>query len=263
MSTIVVEKATITGKSDLGQDCYIFDLAPFSRADRVVPGQFVHIRVPSGAVFFRRAFSIYDVDPEKNGFRIIFKVMGRGTRALAMLGEGEKLDILGPLGNGFAFPAADETAVMIAGGIGLPPVYFLARRLLAEGIDPDRIQFFYGAVSEEALVALDEVSRLGIKVTATTDDGSNGRRGFVTEYAEAALAARDGRYRLYACGPEPMLKAVETLAGRLALPGQLSLEAPMPCGLGICLGCVRPLVRGGYTRVCRDGPVYDIGEVQL
>ena len=97
-----------------------------------------------------------------------------------------------------------------------------------------------------------------------TDDGSSGFKGFVTQAAERFLKEHNSTpYRLYACGPEPMLKAVETLSDRFRIPGQISLEAPMPCGIGVCLGCIRPLKAGGYTRVCREGPVYDIGEVEL
>jgi dihydroorotate dehydrogenase electron transfer subunit len=113
------------------------------------------------------------------------------------------------------------------------------------------------------LLDLKRIKRLGILLFPATEDGSAGYKGLVTGAIRQELARLNGHSKIYACGPEAMLKAIEDLARAAEIPGQLSLEAPMPCGLGICLGCVRPLRSGGYTRVCREGPVYDIGEVIL
>ena len=107
------------------------------------------------------------------------------------------------------------------------------------------------------------IKRLGVRLYLSTDDGSAGFGGLITDAIKNKLPDIKGQRRLYACGPEGMLKAINNLAGELQIPGQMSLEAPMPCGIGVCLGCIRSLTGGGYTRVCREGPVYDIGEVIL
>jgi dihydroorotate dehydrogenase electron transfer subunit len=123
--------------------------------------------------------------------------------------------------------------------------------------------FFYGGASKTDLIDMTRIKKLGTRFYPSTDDGSLGFRGLVTDAVNETVDLTDGKYRIYACGPEGMLKAVDDFARKNQIPGQLSLEAPMPCGLGICLGCIRPLRVGGYTRVCREGPVYDIGEVLL
>lgn len=263
MNRIVVENVMLARKADLGRDNFVFDLTPFSKTKSVKPGQFVHIRIPKSNIFFRRAFSVYDVDPEKKRISIMFKIVGRGTSSLAQMRQGDELGLLGPLGEGFELPSKRETVILVAGGIGMPPIYLLAKRLLEKGYDNKRLLCFYGAASKADLVDAKRIRRLGLSLYLSTDDGSYGFNGVVTEAVKKTINIADGKYRIYACGPEGMLKAVDTLAREYQIPGQLSLEAPMPCGIGICLGCIRPLTAGGYTRVCREGPVYDIGEVLL
>jgi len=263
MKKIVAENIEIKKKTDLGRGNFIMDLAPFSKTAAIKPGQFIHIKIPETNIFFRRAFSVYDFEPEKKSIRIIFKVFGRGTRLLATLHRGDRLDVLGPLGNGFRKPRKNEKAILVAGGIGMPPIYLLARNLVELGYDKKNLLYFYGGASKGDLVDLNRIKRLGIKVYPSTDDGSFGYKGFVTDAMMDVIRKEKGKYRIYACGPEGMLRAVDAMAAKLNIPGQLSLEAPMPCGVGICLGCIRPLRAGGYTRVCREGPVYEIGEVLL
>lgn len=263
MSKIVVENAKLIKKRLLGRGNFIFDLAPFSMTRSIKPGQFVHVKQPGTNLFFRRAFSIYDFDPDKKQISIIFKVFGRGTALMAQLEKGADLGIMGPLGNGFRFPSKRESVILAAGGIGMPPIYLLAKQLLEKGHDPDKVLYFYGGASKEDLVEMNRIRKLGLKFYPATDDGSYGYRGFVSEAIMNTINMSDGKYRIYACGPEGMLKAVDELARNLGLPGQLSLEAPMPCGIGICLGCIKPLRAGGYTRICREGPVYDVGEVLI
>ena len=263
MSKIVVENVKIIKKKSLGRGNFIFKLAPFSRSKSVKPGQFVHIKQPCTNLLFRRAFSIYDFDVEEKAISIIFKVFGRGTALMAELEKGAPLDILGPLGNGFKYPSKRETIILAAGGIGMPPIYLLAKILLSRGFDPAKLLYFYGGASKADLVDINRIKKLGIRVYPSTDDGSFGFKGFVTDAILNNVDLSNGKYRLYGCGPEGMLKALDELALSKNLPGQLSLEAPMPCGIGICLGCIKPLREGGYTRICREGPVYDVGEVLL
>lgn len=263
MSKIVVENARVTKAKSLGAGHYSLTLAPFSKVKSIRPGQFVHLKIPGCAVYFRRAFSVYDIDTKTKSFEVIFKVMGRGTSFMASLKKGDTMDVLGPLGNGFSMPKRSEKAILIAGGVGMPPIQFLANHLVNKNFKADNIVFFYGGRTRSDLVELTRLKKLGIKLILATEDGSAGFRGLVTVAVSEWVAENNGKKAIYACGPEGMLQAVNNLAGRLSIPGQLSLEAPMPCGIGICLGCIRPLRAGGYTRVCREGPVYNIGEVLL
>ncbi len=263
MSKIAVEQATIERKKELGNSYFAFEISPFSKVKTIKPGQFVHLKIPHADIYFRRAFSVYDVYPQKKTVEIIFKVFGRGTALLSRRHPGDMLDILGPLGNSFAFPANKETALLVAGGIGMPPIYFLAKELVAKKRDKSKVIFFYGGNSRADLVELARIRRLGIRVVTATEDGSLGFKGLVTKALAKEIDGLHGKLRIYACGPEGMLKAVDRLALERTIPGQLSLEAPMPCGIGICLGCILPLTAGGYTRVCREGPVYNVGEVRL
>ncbi|MEW6015747.1 MAG: dihydroorotate dehydrogenase electron transfer subunit [Candidatus Zixiibacteriota bacterium] len=263
MSKITVEQATIERKKELGNSYFAFEISPFSKVKAIKPGQFVHIKIPHTDIYFRRAFSVYDVHPQKKAVEIIFKVFGRGTALLSRLHPGDHLDILGPLGNSFAFPTKKETALLVAGGIGMPPIYFLAKELAPIMTNKSKAVFFYGGNSRTDLVELARIKRLGIRVVTATEDGSLGFRGLITKALAKEIDGLSGDCRIYACGPEGMLKAVDRLALEKSIPGQLSLEAPMPCGIGICLGCILPLTAGGYTRVCREGPVYNVGEVRL
>jgi dihydroorotate dehydrogenase electron transfer subunit len=208
--------------------------------------------------------SIASADTESGELEIIFKIFGRGTRALSAYGKGAQLDILGPLGGKFSMPRKGETALMIGGGVGFPPLLYLATEMVRRGIDPKTIEFFYGGRTADDILERSRIKKLGVNFRPSTDDGSFGTRGFVTTDVEKYIeTSQQKKLRIYSCGPELMLKAVDDLGLRLGVPGELSLEAPMPCGFGVCLGCIVPLRRGGYARVCTDGPVFKIGEVLL
>jgi dihydroorotate dehydrogenase electron transfer subunit len=247
----------------LGQGYYRFSAGPFPDVEKIMAGQFVHIRLPDTNIYFRRAFSVYEIDKSNQGLEIIFKIFGRGTGLLGRLHEGDKLDILGPLGNGFAMPENDEIIALVAGGIGMPPIYLLARQMVNRGYDPKKIYYFYGGNVKDDLVDLERIGQTGLNLITSTIDGSHGYRGMITEAMADTIDLSAGNIRMYACGPEGMLRAVDEIARTHGIPGQVSLEAPMPCGIGICLGCILPLRSGGYTRVCREGPVYDFGEVLI
>jgi dihydroorotate dehydrogenase electron transfer subunit len=264
MTKIAIETTEVRDNKRLNRESYLLTCGPFSKAQSLRPGQFVHVKLDNGsAVFFRRAFSVYDVDQKNKSLSVLFKIMGRGTSQLSKIEKGNCLSVMGPLGNGFRMPPKRKTAILAGGGIGMPPLYFLAKTLVKNRFDPDRIQFFYGGRTKDDLIGISALKKLGIKIIPSTDDGSFGRKGTVTDALSECLSGDPEKYTIYACGPIGMLKAVDDLSSKLKISGQLSLEAPMPCGIGICLGCVMPLRMGGYTRVCREGPVYDIGEVLL
>jgi dihydroorotate dehydrogenase electron transfer subunit len=264
MKRFTPERVPIVNLKHLSRDYYALRLGPWPRVRQCRPGQFVHLGLPQCDVYFRRAMSIASVDVSAGELEIIFKVFGRGTRALSQHHVGDVLDLLGPLGVPFQPPRRTETCVLIGGGVGFPPLFFLATWLTQHGFNPKAIEFFYGGRTSEEIVERSRIKKLGVQFHPVTDDGSFGVKGLVTEAVEAYLTEHTlRRPRLYVCGPGAMLKAADDLGQRLALPGQVSLEAPMPCGFGVCLGCVVPLRAGGHARVCREGPVFEIGEVLL
>ena len=254
----------IKRKHDLHNDYYALTLADYPQAKDCRPGQFVHIKLPSSEILFRRAMSVAGADPDRDEVDIIFKVYGRGTRIMGAMHEGDPLNLLGPLGKPFSHPDKSETAVMVAGGVGFPPLLFLTERLLAAGHDARKIVFLYGGRSSGDILYQDRINRLGVDFRPATEDGSVGRKGLVTDPMPYLIrpAGRAG-LRLFACGPEPMLKAVNDSGMEYGVNGELSLEAPMPCGIGVCLGCVVPRRDGGHARVCVDGPIFQIGEIAL
>lgn len=257
------ENTRLIARRDLKHSYYSFTFAPYHKAKDCRPGQFVHIKLPTDVVYFRRAFSVASVDSQRHKLELIFKIFGRGTTAFGTLATGDEINILGPLGRSFRRPRKNETALLIAGGIGFPPLMFFANRLLEQGHDPKKILFYYGGRSKSDIIERARLKKMGINLTIVTEDGSVGSKGLVTSPVENYLENHGGPVQVYACGPPGMLKAVNELGLQRDIGGQLSLEAPMPCGFGVCLGCVVPLTAGGHARVCREGPVFEIGEVML
>lgn len=215
-------------------------------ADAARPGQFVHIRVTSGPhPILRRPFSICRV--EKKQFQVLFKVIGEGTRILSKAQTGQKIDILGPIGTSFTMQ--DKPAVLIAGGIGCAPLYFLARLIKDKKLP---VSFFYGARTENDLALFDEIASISNELKITTEDGSVGEKGLITDILSDYLSPD---YAFYACGPKPMLYALKKILDARGLSAQFSLENRMACGVGACMGCVTKTL-SGFKRVCVDGPVF-------
>lgn len=265
MSRTVCADVTLQKRRELGNDYFSTTFGPLPSVRNYRPGQFVHLQLASSNIFFRRAFSVAAVDVKRQELEIIFKVFGRGTRQLEKLHRGDAVNILGPLGNGFKLPPKKTRSVMVAGGVGFPPLLFLAERMIEKGFDPKGIEFFYGGKTEAEIVEKSRIRKLGVRFHAVTDDGSYGTSGLVTDDVEQFISGYSLKQplRLYGCGPEGMLKATDMLGKRCCVGGQLSLEAPMPCGIGVCLGCMVELTDGSHARVCYDGPVFEIGSVKL
>nr|WP_325211954.1 dihydroorotate dehydrogenase electron transfer subunit [uncultured Oscillibacter sp.] len=206
------------------------------------PGQFVNVELPGR--FLRRPISVCDWT--ETGLILLVKEAGEGTKELVRLPAGTELDVLSGLGNGFDFSAAQEPAVLVGGGIGIAPLYGLAKRMLAAGRE---VKAVLGFRSKEDAFYLEEFAALGLEVRAASEDGSLGTRGFVTDVLKELPSCA----YVLACGPTPMLRAV------CALPqlsgGQFSFEARMACGFGACVGCTIE-TKQGLRRVCKDGPVF-------
>ena len=233
---------TVTENLPLTGSVYRMRLAGDAGALR--PGQFVNIAIDG--LFLRRPISVCDHDG--GVLTIIYKLVGRGTEAMSRMAPGEKLDVLTELGNGYDLSLAGDSPLLIGGGVGVPPLYYLARSLAARGMTPSVILGFNTA---DEVFYEDEFRALGCKVTVTTADGTYGVRGFVT------AAMPDSASYFYACGPEPMLKAVCRAAD---YPGELSFEERMGCGFGACMGCSCRTITGS-KRICREGPVLKKEEV--
>ncbi len=229
------------------------------------PGQFVMLRIDNRiAPLLRRPFSIYRIIEGKKGVEILYRVVGECTGILSEIMEGESVDILGPLGNGFFLPKKDERVFIVAGGIGVAPLVFLSSYLVGEkGFAASSIKVFLGARSKEDLLCRDDFTSLGLEVAITTDDGSEGKTCVVTSPVEAALKKTRPDV-IYACGPSGMMKCLAGIAEYYGVACQISLETVMACGFGACLGCaVEANDESKYLHVCKDGPVFDSRDVKL
>lgn len=184
---------------------------------------------------------------------ILFKRHGRGTALLAQARSGERVRLVGPLGHGFALAAEGETPILVAGGTGIASVYELAASLVQAS---RAVGVLLGARSAADLMGEADFAALGVALHLATEDGSRGERGLVTALLERELV-RATRPRVYACGPTAMMRQCAAIARAAEAPCSVSLENPMACGFGVCLGCAAPLARGGFALVCRDGPVFD------
>ena len=209
------------------------------------PGQFINILLDG--FYLRRPISICDYD--ENTVTIIYKVVGHGTEAMAKLAQGENLDVLCGLGNGFNTAKCGKRTVLIGGGVGVPPMYNLCKKLIADGKD---VSVILGFNTESEIFYKEEFESLGAKVYVSTVDGSFGTKGFVTD------VLKDLEYDYFCtCGPMPMFRAIEKIA---ATSGQYSFEERMGCGFGACMGCSCK-TKYGYKRICRDGPVLEREEI--
>jgi len=219
----------------------------------IKPGHFVMIRPDdSFDPLNRRAFAIADV--EEDAIYIYYDVVGKGTAVMSTLRKGEFVDVLMPLGNGLFEASRDKLNVVLAGGIGISGVSLFCRLLKEKNLN---FKVYYGARSKEYLVMLDWFSKYSIPIEVYTDDGSFGKKGFVTDALKNIDSAN-----IYACGPSPMLKVVQNISKQKGFDAYLSLENPMACGYGVCLGCVVK-TSDGYVRTCVEGPVFKSDEIML
>jgi dihydroorotate dehydrogenase electron transfer subunit len=264
----------------LARDTYRIRFACPEIARRILPGQFIMVRlVGSSDPLLGRPLALYDVVCDAEGvpvgLDIVYLTVGKMTRLLSTLAAGARLDVWGPLGNGFP-PAETEHLVMVAGGIGQTPFLALARERLGLRIygDPPRevlparqVTLCYGTQTAEHLAGVEDFQGVGVEVCLSTDDGSAGYRGLVTELIRPIVEKSPWKCRIVCCGPEAMMAATAKIARQLGIPCQVSLESPMACGLGICFSCVaRIRDRAGgwdYRRTCVEGPVFDAEDVEF
>lgn len=248
------ENVMVHSVEKIAHDTYELTIKSDYVSKHAIPGQFLHIKIAGFTL--RRPLSIAMVNKEKELVTLLFKIFGAGTERLASYEYGMKLDVLGPCGNGFNLEKgeSDQTALLIGGGIGVPPVYFLASELSKRGVDVISIIGF----QEKSHVFYENEFKLLGQTLVVTNDGSYGKKGFVTDILDEVTSFDT----FYSCGPKAMLKAVsEKLKNR---NGYLSFEERMGCGVGVCYACVLPTKDGlSYKKICSDGPVFNINEVSL
>ncbi len=221
----------------------------------MMPGQFAQLRVDgSKETFLRRPISINFVDTKLNQIWFLVQLVGAGSRALGRLKEGDTLNALLPLGNGFSMPvSAEKKHLLVGGGVGTAPLLYLGAQMNLMGMRPT---FLLGARTKDMLLQMEDFQRVG-DVYVTTEDGSAGEKGFVTQHS---ILFKQHFDRISVCGPSPMMKAVAKFARANSVPCEVSLENMMACGLGACLCCVEKTVKGNVC-VCTEGPVFDINEL--
>lgn len=269
----VQTRALVTAKREVAPRHFQFSLRCPSIARVARAGQFVHVlprphdddEIWSFDPLLRRAFSVMDVQGDE--FHILFRVEGRGTSLLSQAREEQWLDLIGPLGNGFSLPNGSHkgSAILVGGGVGVPPMVLTARELKARGVAP---QVLLGARSAKDVLCEAQFDALDVPVRVATDDGSRGHSGRVDALLASALD--ESASPVFACGPYPMLRAVAALCAAKNRACQVSLEENMPCGIGVCNGCVVPTLAQGelpgddygrYKRICVHGPACDAREI--
>ena len=230
-------------------------------AKESLPGQFLNIKVnDTYEPLLRRPVSIHIV--KGANIELLYEVVGKATEILSRRKSGEYLDVIGPLGNGFSYQSqarSQNPQVLVAGGMGIAPLIFLAEKLLKPRVSRHKseVVVLIGAKTKDQILCEKELKNLGCEVKIATDDGSKGFKGYASELLKEVLSTIDYRLStIYACGPKPMLKEITKISKKHTIPAQLSLEEHMACGIGACLGCVVN-TKEGFKRVCKEGPVFD------
>ena len=258
-------KAKLLEKEELKPGIFKFSVQADEIVNTARPGNFIEIRVNDDIEpFLRRPISIYKMDKEKGILEFIFQVKGKGTTILAKRNKGELIDIVGPLGFGPFKYSNFENLGIIGGGIGVFPLYELAKSAKNEN---KNVNTYLGFRNKDLVVLENEFKQVSNQLTITTDDGSYSQKGFAIDFLKKDIEA--GKIdSIYACGPLPMLRAVRELALEKNIPCQISLEERMACGLGVCLGCAVKTAKSSkeapeYWHVCKAGPVFQAKDVEI
>ena len=277
--------AKVVSNKRINENCWRVVLDAPRISSEVKPGQFIHVKVGGeNGPLFRRPFSVFRRVPLQGnhlGIEVVYEVIGGGTRMMTGLRKGDTLDIIGPLGHGFELDRSKSVQAVVAGGTGAACLFLLAEEISKAGL---QLRVFLGAETKASVLVKKEYEALKGEVMVSTDDGTYGYHGFVTEMLDKAF--REGKIStncaIYSSGPEPMLKALASICRKYEASAQVSVERQMMCGIGACLACVCKVDPShlskernsgvsyvqsvsdkefGYALVCKDGPVFDINEV--
>ena len=258
-------KAKLVKKEALKKDVFKFSVEAKEIVDISKPGHFIEIRVTDQVEpFLRRPISIYNMDKENGILEFIFQVKGKGTEILSQKQVEDEIDIIGPLGNGKFDYSKYQNLAIIGGGIGVFPLYELAKEAKKDG---KNVTTYLGFRNKDFVLLEEEFKKVSDELVLATDDGSYGKNGFAINFLKEDI--EKGKIdSIYACGPLPMLRAVKKLAEETSIPAQVSLEEKMGCGMGVCLGCAvktagSPKENPSYVYVCKTGPVFDSNFVEF
>ncbi|HOO99837.1 MAG TPA: dihydroorotate dehydrogenase electron transfer subunit [Bacteroidales bacterium] len=250
-----IEDLIVTDNKRLNKEYFTLELTSSGPLPEVKPGQFAQIRIEgSQSTFLRRPFSIHDYDPSENKIRLLVQIVGKGTETLSRLKNGDRLNMIFPLGNSFSLPLDGQKPLLAGGGCGIAPLLFLARYLSGRGFAPE---ILLGFRNKERILEYDDYLNFG-KVFITTEDGSEGQKGFLTDHPVLSSGDHD---IVYCCGPEPMMKALACFCRDHDIECEVSLEHLMGCGIGACLCCVVDTVNGNLC-TCTDGPVFNVNDLK-
>jgi dihydroorotate dehydrogenase electron transfer subunit len=252
-----VRNLVVTENIALNATNFLIKLSSTESLPKLTPGQFINIEIKNTSeIFLRRPFSVFEVDYEQNTISLIVKILGRGSKKLTEIRKGESLSIIFPLGKGFTYPNVNDKILLIGGGSGVAPMLFLAKE---SGLNRENVSLLLGAKTIEDHVNVDDYHQFG-NLYFTTEDGSLGEKGFVTQHSvfQNNLIKYD---KIYACGPDAMMKAVAKEAKKANVFCEVSLENLMACGFGVCLCCIEPTVKGNLC-VCTEGPVFNINDLK-
>lgn len=252
-----VRNLVVTENTALNATNFLIRLSSSETLPKLLPGQFVNIEIKdSSEIFLRRPFSVFDADYSQNSFSIIVKILGRGSKKLTEVRIGDSLSVILPLGKGFTFPQSGDNILLVGGGSGVAPMLFLAKQ---SGLKKENVNLLLGAKTIEDHVNVDDYAQFG-NLCFASEDGSLGEKGFVTQHSvfQNKLAIYD---KIYACGPDAMMKAIAREAKKVNVFCEVSLENLMACGFGVCLCCIEPTVRGNLC-ICTEGPVFNINDLK-
>lgn len=250
-----IEDLKVIENKRLNNDFFVLELFTNNKLPLFKPGQFAEVRIDGSAeTFLRRPISIHDVNFEKNTFKLLIQIAGKGTETLSKLRDGDQLNLIYPLGNSFSLPDKREKILLIGGGCGIAPLLFLGNYLKLNGFVQDVL---LGFRNSERIIEFDEYLRIG-NVFLTTEDGSKGEKGNVSNHS---ILSSGGYNRIYCCGPDSMMRAIAGYCRKNNITCEVSLENLMACGIGACLCCIVDTVRGNLC-TCIDGPVFNINELK-
>ena len=250
-----VDDFKIVDNKRLTADLYVLELAGNDLTSTFRPGQFVQVKVEGSAeTFLRRPVSVHDVDAVNNTFKLLIQKAGEGTSKLGCLNPGDHMNLVYPLGNSFSDPLPGDRILLAGGGVGIAPLLLMGKHLISLGYKPD---WLLGFRSRERVPDLEVYSEMG-EVYLTTEDGSAGTKGYVTDHP----VLTDIKYNMvYCCGPDPMMKAIAAYCRKYGIRCEVSLENLMACGFGICLCCIVSTVKGNLC-TCTEGPVFNINDLK-
>jgi len=256
MSKKAVADFFVVENSPLNSTNFLIKLEAPSKIPEFMPGQFVNVEIAgTDEIFLRRPFSIFEVNYEENTISLIVKILGRGSKKLTEIKIGETCSVIYPLGKSFTIPEKTEKVLLIGGGSGVAPMLFLAK---TSGLDRNNVDLLLGARSTADHIDVSDYTQYG-SVHYTTEDGTLGEKGFVTQHSIFNdISVYD---RIYACGPDGMMKAIATEAKAAKVFCEVSLENLMACGFGVCLCCIEPTIKGNLC-VCTEGPVFNINDLK-